>query len=149
METLLATYAGYPARQPGFDARYWQAENRLAFMIHLPGDAAAGPRTMSAGQLDIAPTVLNLLGVENPRMVTLGRDLTQGKDKLVVMRTGSFVLADTVCVTPTAEIAHEECRTLSGNAPLPAEHFKPRFEEARKRLDTSDLIISGNLIPAG
>jgi lipoteichoic acid synthase len=148
MEKLLTTYRGFPPRQSGFDTRYWQAENRLTFMIHLPGDAAAGPRTVSAGHLDIAPTVLNLLGIQNHEMVTLGRDLTQGKDALVVLRSGSFVLGDTACVTPTAEIAQEQCRVLSTNTPLDAGHFHPQFAEARKRLDTSDLILTGDLIPA-
>ena len=111
------------------------------------GGTAAGPRTVSAGHLDIAPTVLNLVGIKDHRMVTLGRDLTQGKDKLVVMRNGSFVLGDTVCVTPSAEIAREECRTLTTNAPLPTARFEPHFAEARKRLETSDLILTGDLIP--
>jgi lipoteichoic acid synthase len=148
IERLLTTYAGYPPRAAGFDARYWGAANRLAFMVHLPGDAGAGEYRMSGGHLDIAPTVLNLLGVEDHQMVTLGRDLTQRKDALVVMRSGAFVLGDTVCVTPSAEIAREECRTLTTNASLPVQRFAPRFEEARKRLETSDLILTGDLIPA-
>jgi lipoteichoic acid synthase len=147
LERLITKHAGYPPRREGFDARYWEAENRLAFMIHLPGDTAAGEWKVSAGHLDIAPTVLNLLGVEDHRMMTLGRDLTQGKDALVVMRNGGFVLGDTVCVTPSAEIAREECRTLTTNAPVPVERLRPRFAEARKRLETSDLLITGNLIP--
>ncbi|MBW3628013.1 MAG: LTA synthase family protein [Gemmatimonadetes bacterium] len=147
-EKLLATYAGYPARDEGFDARYWGAENRLAFIIHLPGDAAAGRRPVSAGHLDIAPTVLNLLGVANHQMVGLGRDLLHGKDQLVVMRNGSFVLGDTVCVRPTAELPRDECRSLATNATLSPARFQSRLAEARRRLATSDLIITGNLIPA-
>jgi lipoteichoic acid synthase len=147
MERLLTTYAGYPPRQPGFDARYWRVQNGVTFMVHLPGDAHAGVHTVSGGHLDIAPTVLNLLGIANHTMITLGKDLTQDRDRLVVLRSGSFVLADTACVTPSPEFARNECGVVSTGAKLDAAHFDPRYAEARKRLQVSDLILTGDLIP--
>ena len=46
-----------------------------------PADgASSGERTTVGGQIDIAPTLLGLLGVDDPRSVMLGSDLTLGRD---------------------------------------------------------------------
>jgi lipoteichoic acid synthase len=144
---LLTRYARYPERRAGFDPAWWRTARRLPLIIHLPGDAAAGVRSGSAGHLDIAPTLLTLLGIAEPRMPALGRDLTMGGSSLVVFRDGSFVVGDTVCVRPSAAIAAEECRLLDSGAVLAPEALRDRFWEARERLATSDVLLRGNLIP--
>lgn len=148
LETLLTRHAGYPVRARGFDARYWREENRLPLLIHLPGDSAAGVYTGSAGHLDIAPTVLNLLGVANHGMVTLGRDLTQGVSSQVVLRDGSFILGDTLCSTPTASAAGAHCGNGRTGEPLDPSRFAARFAVGAERLRVSDMIIMADMIPS-
>jgi hypothetical protein len=105
----MTNYAHYPERARGFDCRYWEVEKRLPLLIHLPGDAAAGVRSDSAGHLDIAPTVLSL--------------------------------------PPSATIPSTQCRNLrTGEALVPAE-MGERLREARVRLEMSDIILAGDLIP--
>jgi lipoteichoic acid synthase len=144
---FLSRYAGYPPRRPGFDPTYWRAAKRLPFLIHLPNDAQAGPREGSAGHLDIAPTLLSLLGITEPRMVTLGRDLTVPGNSLVVFRNGGFVVGDTVCLRPTASQPRTECGLLGSGAELDSVRLRARFREAEDRLTTSDLLVEGDLIP--
>ncbi len=144
---LLTRYADWPPPEKGLDARYWHVQNQLPLIIHLPGDAAAGTRSVSGGHLDIAPTVLNLLGIEDHDMVTLGRDLTRDEDALVVFRSGSFLYADTLCVTLDASVRTARCRDTRSGAALDPAQLLARFDQARERLRASDLIISGNLIP--
>jgi phosphoglycerol transferase MdoB-like AlkP superfamily enzyme len=144
---LLAGYMSYPPPDSASEYRYWEAQNQIPLIIHLPGDANAGVQAVTAGHLDVAPTVLNLLGIENHDMVTLGRDLTQGKDELVVFRSGSFVLADTLCVSPNGSPATATCHNTRTGERLDPARFTARFDEARKRLDVSDALIDGNLIP--
>jgi lipoteichoic acid synthase len=147
LSTLLERHAGHPARTPGVDPRYWQAEKRVPLIVHLPHDAAAGVRDVSGGHLDIAPTVLSLLGIEDHTMVTLGRDLTQGEHSFVVLRDGGFVVADTLCLVPDATRASRQCHDLRTGTPLDPGRFEDRFARARERLEVSDLMIQGNLIP--
>jgi lipoteichoic acid synthase len=144
---LLSRYAGYPERRPGFDFRYWQVEKQLPLIIHLPHDAAAGVRSGSGGDLDIAPTVMALLGISNPHMVTMGRDLTTGGNSFVVFRDGSFVVGDTACVVPSASVRAVQCRQLGTGRELIPEALRGRFQEARARLAVSDILLSGDLIP--
>lgn len=146
LERLLTRDAGFAPRAPGFDARYWREQNRLPLLIHLPGDSAAGVRTTSAGHLDIAPTVLNLLGIRDHGMTSLGRDLTQGKPSLVVLRNGGFVLQDTVCVVPDAAVSTRRCAELRTGRDLDTARFAPRYGDARKRLLVSDLLIRADAV---
>jgi len=144
---LLSRYAGYPERQPGFDVRYWQVEKRLPLIIHLPHDAAAGVRSGSGGHLDIAPTLMALLGISQPHMAAMGRDLTAEGNSLVVFRDGSFVVGDTACVVPSATIRAVQCRQMQTGRELVPERLRGRFEEARTRLAVSDILLAGDLIP--
>jgi lipoteichoic acid synthase len=147
LDVLLSRYAGYPERAPGLDHRYWLAEKRLPLLIHLPGDSAAGPRSGSAGHLDIAPTLLALLGISRPHMVSLGRDMTAPGNSLVVFRDGSFVLGPTACVRPSPATATTQCRDTEDWRTLDPAGLRGAVEEARSRLEVSDLLLAGDLIP--
>ena len=144
---LLSRHGGYPDRTPGFDPFYWRAARRLPLLIHLPGDSAAGVRSGTAGHLDIAPTLLTLLGIDAPRMPALGRDLTREGHSLVVFRDGSFVVGDTVCVHRSASIAARTCRLFGTGGEIDPQSLRHRFEDARERLEASDVLLSGDLIP--
>jgi len=144
LEKLLTRYAGFGRRAPGFDARYWREENRLPLIIRLPHGEHAGVRSTSAGHLDLGPTVLGLLGIGGHDMVMLGRDLTQGKDALVVFRDGSFVLGDTVCLPRRSRPG---CSNVRTGAAVDGDGLQSRFAEARWQLDVSDMVLMGDLIP--
>jgi phosphoglycerol transferase MdoB-like AlkP superfamily enzyme len=145
--TLLGRYGGYPQRAIGFDLRYWHAEKRLPLIIHLPHDAARGVRTGSAGHLDIAPTILSLLGISEPRMVEFGRDLSTGGNSFVVFRDGGFVIGDTACVVPSSVTPVSQCGDLRSWRSLSVAKMQARFYAARDRLAVSDIILTGDLIP--
>ncbi len=144
---LFGRRPGWTRPDSGYDYRYWQLMNQLPLIIHLPHDQAAGTRSSTAGHLDIAPTVLNLLGIGDSNMMTLGRDVSSGANAFVVLRDGSFVSGDTLCVTPNASAALAKCNNSRTGEWLDPARFKGRFAEARARLSASDLIITRNLIP--
>jgi phosphoglycerol transferase MdoB-like AlkP superfamily enzyme len=146
LERVLTHYAGYPPRSLGFDARYWSEENRIPFIVHLPHDRGAGSVAVSGGHLDVTPTLLNLLGISDWKMPALGRDLTNGENQPVVLRNGSFVIGDDVCVTPTASASTATCGNMTTGAALEPARFAQQFEVARERLEVSDLILKDDLI---
>jgi lipoteichoic acid synthase len=147
LDTLLSRYAEHPQRVPGFDQRYWRAEQGIAFLIHLPNDAGAGRRTVAGGHLDIAPTVLHLLGIDDLGMVTFGRDLTAAESSFVVFRDGSFLTGDTLCVRESAQRSSTQCRDTRTGQSLAPTRYRQRFEAARQQLEFSDLILFNDLIP--
>jgi phosphoglycerol transferase MdoB-like AlkP superfamily enzyme len=147
LSRVLETYAGAPESSGEFDPALWVARTTLPLIIHLPDDRAAGTRSTSAGQLDVAPTLLTLLGIQDHEMVALGRDLSAGKNSLVVFRDGSFVEGRAYC-GPTDSDASLRCWDTETGAGLETGPFLPRLQEARRHLEVSDLILAGDLIPS-
>ena len=84
----LARFCGYA---PGDELRAWSTRRELPLLLRLPGARARGPQAAPAGHLDLAPTILGLLGRPGPQSVFLGRDLTRPSSAPVVLRDGSFV----------------------------------------------------------
>ena len=56
---------------------HFRVVKRTPVLIRLPGGAAAGEYTGTSSHLDVAPTVLSLLGIDDRSTVMLGRDLTR------------------------------------------------------------------------
>jgi hypothetical protein len=81
----------------GFDAwneyHHFQVVKRTPVLIRLPGGMAAGDFTGTSSHLDVAPTVLSLLGIDNRASVMLGRDLTRPGQSLAVFGEGSDLAA--------------------------------------------------------
>lgn len=122
----------------------WQARKRVALMIRLPDGAHASAQAHAAGQLDIAPTVLGLLGIDRRGEAMMGRDLTGNDDPLDVLRDGSFV-TDKVISIEQGEAGG--CYTLPTGIAVDCDSFADVRERAVRRLKVSDSIVRGNLVP--
>jgi phosphoglycerol transferase MdoB-like AlkP superfamily enzyme len=103
---------------------------------------------VAGGHLDIAPTVLGLLGVEDDSRVMLGRDLTRDRDSLVVFRDGSFADGRHYFVNRFGSTFSATCYEVGTGRELDCGLLEERRREALERLEISDLIVQGNLIPA-
>jgi phosphoglycerol transferase MdoB-like AlkP superfamily enzyme len=68
---------------------------RIAMMVHLPGQVQGGVINSTVGQVDIAPTIADLLGENISEMPHLGRSMFVDSDPLVITRAyfpaGSFI----------------------------------------------------------
>jgi len=54
----------------------WSLQDRVPLLIHVPGDQPPrGERSLPAGLTDVAPTVLDLLGINAARYPYIGRNL--------------------------------------------------------------------------
>jgi lipoteichoic acid synthase len=125
--------------------RVWEAERKLPLLIRLPNQELAGARDSAGGHLDIAPTILSLLGLPSAGEVLLGRDLLGSEMPLVAFRNGDFI-AGRHSVTGLGS-AGPLCRDLSTAQGIDCPQYPLERSMARERLEISDLIIRGNLIP--
>jgi hypothetical protein len=55
----------------------WQMNDRVPLIIHFPGDQYAGKLKGSVENLDITPTILDFMGINQPEWMT-GRSLLEG-----------------------------------------------------------------------
>jgi lipoteichoic acid synthase len=130
----------------GDEYRTLQVRKKVPLMIRLPHGEHAGVRTVTGGHLDIAPTLLSVLGIRHESGLMLGRDLTQGRSGLVVFRDGSFTDGAT-WYAHRVGLADGTCYTVTTGEPVDCAVVAEQRREARTRLEVSDLVVRGDLVP--
>jgi phosphoglycerol transferase MdoB-like AlkP superfamily enzyme len=113
---------------------------RVPFFIHVPGSDKGQVMEEVAGQIDIRPTLLHLLGIETSKDMQLGADVfSKDHEEFVVFRDGRFVTKDFVY---TGNVCYDKETGLETDAAACA----PYTERAAEELSYSDQIINGDLL---
>ncbi|OQM44949.1 hypothetical protein B6A27_12970 [Anoxybacillus sp. UARK-01] len=115
---------------------------RVPLIIHIPGVTDQHPKVISkvAGQIDVKPTLLHLLGIDTKNDIHFGQDLfAQDKLNLAILRDGSFVTKDYVYKDNT-------CYDKKTGLKTDNSHCEPYAEKVKQELDYSDKIIYGDLL---
>ena len=141
----LARLLGFPETSK-YD--YWKVRKKVPLLIRLPNGANAGAQTVNGGHLDIAPTLLSLLGIREDNFVMFGTDLTQDKNSLVVFRDGGFADGWHYFIDPSDLGPDFLCYEVQTDRQVSCESLRGRRRQALEQLEISDLIIQGNLVPA-
>jgi lipoteichoic acid synthase len=128
-------------------AGHFRVVKRTPATIHLPGGASAGELTTNSSHLGIAPTVLNLLGIDDGSAVMLGRDVTRGGQPLAVFRDASFDDESHYVAKQFGRTVASRCYEAATAEAIDCEPLAPLQRETRERLEISDTIVQGNLIP--
>ena len=134
--------------------RLWEANRRLPFLIRSPRTGMAGPQLRPVGHLDVAPTVLKLLGIDPKDDVMLGRGLFDGRMPFVVFRDAGFVSSDSYLLTQSDANADPDngraaagCYDAAAGRQIDCARLERLRETATDELKLSDLILRGDLIP--
>ena len=124
------------------------ARKRIPLIIRLPEGSHAGEFPTPGGHLDIAPTLLSLLGVNDERSTMLGRDLTSGGSNLVVFRDGSFTDGRRILLNRFGSLSECTCYDMSTGRGTPCAGLESGRKAAATDLRASDLIMAHDLVPA-
>lgn len=117
----------------------WQQLQKVPLIVRIPGVDSKKISTVGGG-VDLMPTLLNIMGIDSSNQPTLGRDLVNSMDGLVVLRNGSFITNDMIYISN-----ENRCFDIkSGNA-LQVEQYKNKKQQADMILDYSDTIIKYDL----
>jgi phosphoglycerol transferase MdoB-like AlkP superfamily enzyme len=117
-----------------------------AFMV-IPGVPPAGTMERPAGQIDIAPSVLHLLGVRRSESFFLGQNLFKGTPPLVYFRTGAFLDARQFSAAPVDSRTEPECVGIQKSEDRSADDCRQTRDDVRKRIELSDSVLELDLIP--
>lgn len=118
---------------------------RVPFLIHIPGYEDGKRMDKIAGQVDIKPTLLRLLGIETSQDIYFGNDLFHDDRKdFIAQRNGDFVSEEYVYAN---EICYdretgEELDVIEEEIISPCD---PISEQVKQELSYSDEIIYGDL----
>jgi glycerophosphoryl diester phosphodiesterase len=125
----------------------WALEHRVPLLIRLPHGEGAATIPVTAGQLDIPPTVLALLGVPSTGEVMLGRDLLGPGEPLVVFRDGSVISGHHASID-SSERHTRGCFDVRSAARIDCELLAEPRRRAREQMEISDLVVRGDLVTA-
>src|SRR5699024_2278499 len=68
---------------------------RVPFMIKVPGMEGKGTVSEYAGQIDVMPTLLHLVGIKSQDYIQFGTDMfSEAHNDLVAFRNGDFFTED-------------------------------------------------------
>ncbi|MGI6538156.1 MAG: LTA synthase family protein [Caldicoprobacterales bacterium] len=119
---------------------------RTPFIIHIPGLEEGKVKDTFAGQIDILPTVLHLLGIHTRDQIFIGQDmLAPRKDEVIIFRNGDMVSSVYTCIgdkvydTRTGELIDETDEYACSKA-------KEYEKKAQEQLKVSDLILDTDLL---
>jgi len=122
-----------------------RARKLLPFAVRLPGARHAGRYEAYGGHLDIAPTLLALLGIDDDSRIALGRNLLNPGDPLVAFRDGSFTDGRIYLINRPGGIANAHCIDAESGIDVDCRSFAEKRAAVQAQLDASDMIIEGDL----
>src|SRR5690625_4042633 len=114
---------------------------RVPFMIKLPGVKGQGTVSEYAGQIDVMPTMLHLLGIDAQNYIQFGTDMFAENHKdFVIFRNGNFITPEFSVVQ---EIFYDN---KTGQELEPTEEMLNIQEAVLRELELSDKVLQGDLL---
>jgi uncharacterized sulfatase len=112
---------------------------RVPMLIYGKGIDAEKNHTVG-GQVDLRPTLTNLLGIQDDNPIQFGHDLLdKDRRQLMITRDGNFASEEYVGIQGT-------CYDRDTGEELEADLCNEGFEKAQEELEMSDSIIYGDLL---
>ncbi|HFJ9438712.1 TPA: LTA synthase family protein [Bacillus albus] len=115
---------------------------RTPLYIHMPGQTEGQTISKPTGQIDMKPTILNLLGIDTTNDIRFGHDMFSDEyTGFVVLRDGSFI-TDKYAYTNNTFYD----RITGEIVDLPKKEAQALINRAQNELRMSDKIIEGDLL---
>ncbi|KYG92193.1 LTA synthase family protein [Metasolibacillus sp. FSL H7-0170] len=112
----------------------------VPLFIHIPGANDGQVMETAAGQIDLRPTILHLLGIDTSKDMQLGADLfSEDHEDFVIFRDGRFI-------TDKVVYASDVCYDKATGEQIDITACEPLIESAATELGYSDAIINGDLL---
>lgn len=115
---------------------------RVPLYIHVPG-LKGGVNHEYGGQIDVLPTLLHLLGIENKQYIQFGTDLlSKQHDDLIPFRNGDFVSSKITAI----EGIFYDSRTGEVLGTDKLAKAQKDLEMVQQKLYLSDKVVNGDLL---
>ena len=115
---------------------------RVPFIIRVPGVEGQGTNHEYAGQMDVMPTLLHILGIDAQDYIQFGTDMFSKDHKdFVPFRNGSFM-------TPEYSLVNDVFYDNETKEKIeePTEEMLKQKEEVLQELELSDEVLYGDLL---
>lgn len=142
IDARLLAILGVKAWEPSIVVR----EHRVPFLVRLPQGSLQGERRVAGGHVDIAPTLLDVLGIERPASF-VGRSLLADETSWAVLNSGSTIHRDRLVVVSGPGIPHEgACFHFPSGTPRPLEECEAARRAGQQQLEMSRRVVLHDLV---
>jgi phosphoglycerol transferase MdoB-like AlkP superfamily enzyme len=141
-EPRLARTIGFPHNQ-----LEWTLADRVPFIVWMPGEQAPrGEVTRIAGQADIPPTLLGLLGIDAATLPFIGRNALNDAARGPIMRPyGNWIDDSHLFVGAGRNPDHQMCYDTRTRERVALDPCLAVAAEAKRAYQTSQLVVLHNL----
>ncbi|MGB6780297.1 MAG: LTA synthase family protein [Planococcus citreus] len=125
---------------------YFETNKNVPLILHIPGTE---PKTFSqvASQLDLAPSLLDVLGGDPAQHHFIGRNMWDAEGGRATFRDGSFITGELSFIASSDGIYENgSCFWRMTGEELGVEACEEPFKEGSKELQISDDVLRGNLL---
>ncbi|KYG59354.1 hypothetical protein BHE17_11590 [Planococcus maritimus] len=125
---------------------YFETNKNVPLILHVPG---AEPKIFSqvASQLDLAPSLLDILGGDPGQHYFIGRNMWEAEDGRATFRDGSFITNELSFIAASDGIYDNgSCFWRITGEEMDVEACKEPFKEGSKELQISDDVLRGDLL---
>ena len=133
----------------GADEAAWALNDRIPWFIRLPHGQAqglTGVRPVPAGQTDVAPTLLALVGIDPAPLPYVGRNLLgQPDDPPLVRPYGDWLDRTHLFLNRGGSEGGRQCYTLSTRTTTDARACAAANEAARRTREIAQLVVTATL----
>lgn len=159
-DTLLVVFGDHDAGFPrsaglagtigiGTDAAAWELNDRIPLLVKVPGPVSARPTgavPVAAGQTDVAPTLLALLGIDPASLPYAGRNLLGNPGDLPLPRPyGDWLDRTHLFMSGSSADRAGACYTLSPAAFVSDSACRATNTIARRSREISRLVVVNDL----
>jgi len=124
-----------------------QIMNQVPLLVHLPDGGRGGEYSDPSGQLDMAPSLLHLLGIPTDSYHMLGNNLFVDADRFVVLRSGAFSDNNVFYIpSPDGIFENGRCYDLNTRDKTTVSTCRVGFDQAKLQLRSSDQVIQYDLL---
>jgi phosphoglycerol transferase MdoB-like AlkP superfamily enzyme len=129
------------------DAAGWYRSQRVPLLIRIPGDdGPTGEVARPGGHVDVAPTVLALLGGEPAPLPWLGRNLLGSPgDEPVIGEYGCWSTRRLLYLVGGPDLEDGRCLERESLRPLPVTDCAADWRRANARSEVSLTLLEGDL----
>ncbi|HHV96010.1 MAG TPA: LTA synthase family protein, partial [Clostridiaceae bacterium] len=112
----------------------WVKLQKVPLIIHYPGLKNGETISTIGGQIDILPTIANLMDFEVP--FALGKDLLNTNRGYAVLRNGTVITDDYIYIAE-----RDEMYSTATNKLIKSKKYENDVKNLLKQLKVSDLIL--------
>lgn len=119
-----------------------QIMHQVPLFIHLPGTSTSKIDANPAGQLDLTPSLLHLLGISQAPYYLMGNNLFSGQERLVTLRSGAYANAKhSYLPSEDGQFTSGTCYSLESREAVEVSECSTDYEASKLRLQISDDIV--------